>query len=195
MQHMVVVVPVNRDIDETEHVAEEHWRQLEQSLGSDGVIAVISTDHASMKIRAVTAERLARAAPCSSATCSVSSMSRFTGTTTTICCIRCSGDGWLLWANLHLLFWLSLSPSPPPGWRKPVRDWPTFLYGLVLLLTAIAYFILQTCVIHTHGADSLLAKAIGADLKGRFLRCCTSSQSRSDSSRPGWRLQFTLRWR
>ncbi len=77
--------------------------------------------------------------------------------------------GGILWANLHLLFWLSLVPFTT-GWMAENRfaTWPTFAYGMVLLLAAIAYKLLQTCVIRTHGADSLLARAIGADLKGKL---------------------------
>jgi len=77
--------------------------------------------------------------------------------------------GSILWANLHLLFWLSLVPFTT-GWMAENRfaTWPTFAYGLVLMLAAIAYWLLQTCVIRTHGADSLLAKAVGADLKGKL---------------------------
>jgi uncharacterized membrane protein len=77
--------------------------------------------------------------------------------------------GGILWANLHLLFWLSLVPFTT-GWMAENRfgTWPTFIYGLVLLLAAIAYYMLQTCVIREHGADSLLAKAIGADYKGKL---------------------------
>ena len=77
--------------------------------------------------------------------------------------------GGILWANLHLLFWLSLVPFTT-GWMSENRfaTWPTFAYGLVLLLAAIAYYLLQTCVIHNHGADSLLAKAVGADVKGKI---------------------------
>jgi len=76
--------------------------------------------------------------------------------------------GAVLWANLHLLFWLSLFPF--------VTDWmgenhfatvPTALYGGVLLMAAIAYLILQTVVIAQQGPDSLLAKAVGRDLKGK----------------------------
>jgi uncharacterized membrane protein len=76
--------------------------------------------------------------------------------------------GGILWANLHLLFWLSLVPFTT-GWmaENHFATWPTFAYGLVLLLAAISYFLLQTCVIRTHGADSLLAKAVGGDLKGK----------------------------
>jgi len=78
-------------------------------------------------------------------------------------------SGGILWANLHLLFWLSLVPLTT-AWMAENRfaTWPTFFYGLVLLLAAVAYYLLQTCVIRRHGADSLLAKAIGADLKGKI---------------------------
>jgi len=77
--------------------------------------------------------------------------------------------GGILWANLHLLFWLSLVPFTT-GWMAENRfaTWPTFAYGLVLLLAAISYWLLQTCVIQAHGADSLLAKAVGGDLKGKL---------------------------
>jgi uncharacterized membrane protein len=76
--------------------------------------------------------------------------------------------GAVLWANLHLLFWLSLFPF--------VTDWmgenhfapvPTALYGGVLLMAAIAYFILQSAIIATQGAGSVLARAVGRDLKGK----------------------------
>jgi uncharacterized membrane protein len=77
--------------------------------------------------------------------------------------------GGILWANLHLMFWLSLIPFTT-GWmaENHFATWPTFAYGLVLLLSAISYSLLQTCVIQTHGADSLLAKAVGHDLKGKL---------------------------
>lgn len=76
--------------------------------------------------------------------------------------------GAVLWANLHLLFWLSLFPS--------VTDWmgenhfaavPTALYGGVLFMASIAYWILHTVIIAQHGGGSLLAKAIGRDLKSK----------------------------
>src|SRR5215471_15142892 len=68
--------------------------------------------------------------------------------------------GGILWANLHLLFWLSLIPFTT-GWmaENHFATWPTFAYGLVLLLAAISYWLLQTWVIRTHGGDSLLAQA------------------------------------
>jgi uncharacterized membrane protein len=77
--------------------------------------------------------------------------------------------GNILWANLHLLFWLSLVPFVT-GWMgenqfKPV---PVALYGVILLMAAIAYYILQTVIIKTHGSDSILARAIGKDLKGKI---------------------------
>ena len=77
--------------------------------------------------------------------------------------------GGILWANLHLLFWLSLIPFTT-GWMAENRfaTWPTFAYGLVLLLAALSYTLLQWCVIRTHGTDSLLARAVGADLKGKL---------------------------
>lgn len=77
--------------------------------------------------------------------------------------------GSVLWANLHLLFWLSLIPFVT-GWMGENRfaPMPTALYGVVLLLAAIAYFVLQRRILATHGRDSLLAAAIGSDLKGKI---------------------------
>jgi TMEM175 potassium channel family protein len=77
--------------------------------------------------------------------------------------------GGILWANLHLLFWMSVIPFTT-AWMSEnhFATWPTFVYGLVLLLCAISYWLLQTCVIHTHGSHSLLAQAIGSDLKGKI---------------------------
>jgi uncharacterized membrane protein len=78
-------------------------------------------------------------------------------------------DGAVLWANLHLLFWLSLFPF--------VTDWmgenhfaavPTALYGSVLLMASVAYFILQSAIIAQQGESSFLAKAVGRDLKGKL---------------------------
>jgi uncharacterized membrane protein len=77
--------------------------------------------------------------------------------------------GGMLWANLHLLFWLSLFPFAT-GWMgenyfTPV---PTALYGVVLLLAALAYYILQQVIIHAEGPDSILQKAVGQDWKGKL---------------------------
>jgi uncharacterized membrane protein len=76
--------------------------------------------------------------------------------------------GSVLWANLHLLFWLSLFPVTT-GWmgENHFQRWPTVLYGINLLLCALAYTVLQTCLIRHHGRDSPLAKAISTDLKGK----------------------------
>lgn len=72
-----------------------------------------------------------------------------------------------LWANLHLLFWLSLLPFVT-GWmgENHFTPLPTAMYGLVLLMAAIAYWILARAIIAAEGKDSLLAKAIGKDRKG-----------------------------
>jgi len=76
-------------------------------------------------------------------------------------------NGGVLWANLFLLFWLSLLPFVT-GWmgENHFAAAPTALYGAVLLMAAIAYWILVRAIIHVEGKDSLLAKAIGADKKG-----------------------------
>ncbi len=78
-------------------------------------------------------------------------------------------DGRVLWANLHLLFWLSLFPfaSAWTGENK-FASWPVAFYGVVLLLAAIAYFILSRTLIALHGRDSVLANALGRDLKGKI---------------------------
>ena len=75
----------------------------------------------------------------------------------------------MLWANLHLLFWLSLLPFVT-GWmgENHFARLPTALYGGVLLMAAIAYTILVVTIIREEGADSLLAKAVGRDFKGKL---------------------------
>lgn len=77
-------------------------------------------------------------------------------------------SGSVLWANLHLLFWLSLFPFVT-GWmgENNFKSAPTALYGVVLLMASIAYWILQRTIIVSQGDDSLLAKAIGNDIKGK----------------------------
>jgi len=80
---------------------------------------------------------------------------------------RVTGD--ILWANLHLLFWLSLVPFVT-GWigENNFGAIPMSLYGFILLMAALAYYILQKRIIANNGADSILAKAIGNDLKGKI---------------------------
>jgi len=77
--------------------------------------------------------------------------------------------GSVLWANLHLLFWLSLFPFTT-GWmgENHFTAMPTALYGVVLLMAAIAYYLLQQVIIHAQGQDSILKKAIGRDWKGKL---------------------------
>ena len=76
--------------------------------------------------------------------------------------------GTILWANLHLLFWLSLVPFAT-GWmgENHFAPTPTAVYGLTLLMPATAYYILQKAIIGTQGEHSLLLKAIGRDWKGK----------------------------
>lgn len=77
-------------------------------------------------------------------------------------------SGAALWANLHLLFWLSLVPLTT-GWMSE-NDFPpipTAVYGIVLLAAAIAYYVLQTVLLRADGEESVLRTAIGVDLKGK----------------------------
>ncbi|WP_306589729.1 TMEM175 family protein [Geothrix sp. 21YS21S-4] len=78
-------------------------------------------------------------------------------------------NGPILWANTHLLFWLSLIPFAT-AWMgdNHFAARPVALYGLVLLMAALAYYLLSRCLIHHHGAGSLLEAAVGADAKGKF---------------------------
>lgn len=77
--------------------------------------------------------------------------------------------GAILWANLHLLFWLSLFPFAT-GWmgENHFSALPTALYGIVLLMAAIAYYLLQQVIIRSQGPDSILKKAVGRDWKGKI---------------------------
>src|SRR2546426_7244883 len=78
-------------------------------------------------------------------------------------------NGRVLWANLHLLFWLSLTPFVT-GWmgENNFAAVPAALYGVVLLFSAIAYFILARTLLSIHSPDSVLATALGADFKGKI---------------------------
>jgi len=77
--------------------------------------------------------------------------------------------GGILWANLHWLFWLSMVPFAT-AWmgENHFASEPTALYGVVLFMTSIAYFILQRSIIASQGADSLLRRAVGSDWKGKL---------------------------
>src|SRR5713226_4021446 len=78
-------------------------------------------------------------------------------------------DGRVLWANLHLLFWLSLTPFVT-GWmgENHFAARPVALYGVVLLFASIAYFILARLLVSLHGSDSVIAIALGRDFKGKI---------------------------
>lgn len=77
-------------------------------------------------------------------------------------------DGRVLWANLHLLFWLSLVPFVT-AWmgQNVLAAWPVAFYGLVLLMAAIAYNLMTITLLPLHEADSPLATALGRDIKGK----------------------------
>ena len=77
-------------------------------------------------------------------------------------------NGAVLWANMHLLFWLSLIPFAT-GWmgENHFARVPTAVYGVVLLMAAIAYYILQGRILGLEGRDSVLARALGSDWKGK----------------------------
>ena len=78
-------------------------------------------------------------------------------------------SGAILWANLHLLFWLSLVPFVT-GWmgENHFAPIPTALYGVVLLLAAVSYLILQFTILRAPGGNAVLAAAVGRDLKGKI---------------------------
>lgn len=82
-------------------------------------------------------------------------------------------NGKILWANLHLLFWLSLTPFVT-GWmgENNFASVPTAAYGVVLLLSAVAYYILQTVILAAQGPDSALRAALGRDVKGKISPVC-----------------------
>jgi uncharacterized membrane protein len=78
-------------------------------------------------------------------------------------------DGLILWANSHLLFWLSLVPAAT-AWmgENLATPLPTAVYGAVLLMPSIAYYLLQAAIVHRHGRNSVLAEALGRDIKGKL---------------------------
>ncbi len=78
-------------------------------------------------------------------------------------------DGRVLWANLHLLFWLSLFPFGT-AWmgENNFAPWPVAAYGMILLLAAVAYFILARSLVSLHGKTSVIASALGNDFKGKI---------------------------
>ncbi len=78
-------------------------------------------------------------------------------------------DGLILWANSHLLFWLSLVPAATAWMGQNLSaPLPTAVYGGALLMPAIAYYLLQKAIMRMQGAHSVLAKALGSDIKGKI---------------------------
>jgi len=78
-------------------------------------------------------------------------------------------DGLILWANSNLLFWLSLIPAATAWMGQNLAEpLPTALYGAILLMPAIAYYLLQRAIIRRQGDHSVLAKALGTDIKGKI---------------------------
>jgi uncharacterized membrane protein len=78
-------------------------------------------------------------------------------------------NGKVLWANIHLLFWLSLVPFVS-GWmgENHFSKWPVILYGIVLLMAALSYFILTLALLSIHDKESTLSVAVGKDWKGKL---------------------------
>ena len=78
-------------------------------------------------------------------------------------------NGKIIWDNLNLLFWFSLVPFAT-AWmgQNYLQPTPTALYGVVLMMAAISYYLLQSCILCSEGEDSMLLKAIGKDLKGKL---------------------------
>ena len=78
-------------------------------------------------------------------------------------------NGKILWANLHLLFWLSLVPFVT-GWmgENHFAPLPTAIYGIILFMSGVAYYILQTLIVREQGENSTIKKAIGSDFKGKI---------------------------
>jgi len=82
-------------------------------------------------------------------------------------------NGAVLWANMHLLFWLSMIPFAT-SWmgENHFTSAPTALYGFVMLMNAIAYTILSMILVKHHGENSLLSRALGSDFKGKISLAC-----------------------
>ncbi len=78
-------------------------------------------------------------------------------------------NGSILWANLHLLFWLSLIPFVT-GWvgENHFAPWPIALYGVVLMFSGLAFVLLTRCLVTIHGKQSVLATSLGRDMKGKI---------------------------
>jgi uncharacterized membrane protein len=104
-------------------------------------------------------------------------------------------DGRVLWANLFLLFWLSLMPFCT-GWmgENHFASLPTALYGVVLLMAAFSYLVLQRALVAVDGASAPLARAVGADRKGQVSRLLYMAAVPGAFVRPwiAWTLYVTV---
>ncbi|MEO8548575.1 MAG: TMEM175 family protein [Kofleriaceae bacterium] len=78
-------------------------------------------------------------------------------------------DGWVMWGNMHLLFWLSLVPFTT-GWigETEAALWPTVAYGAILFMAGVSWLLLQRAIVHADGGESTLRRAIGDDWKGKL---------------------------
>ena len=101
-------------------------------------------------------------------------------------------NGAILWANLHLLFWLSLFPFVT-GWvgENHFAPVPVAIYGVVLIMAGVAYYILSRVLLIGHGPESTLARAIGSDLKGKSPWSSTPLESRWPTTSRGSRWACT----
>jgi uncharacterized membrane protein len=99
----------------------------------------------------------------------------------------------ILWANLHLLFWLSLVPFST-GWmgENNFAEWTVFVYALNLLITAIAYTILARVIKSVHGRGSAINRAIGSDTKGKISLVCYLAALATSLFLPALGMGFTI---
>ncbi len=104
-------------------------------------------------------------------------------------------NGSVLWANTHLLFWLSLFPFVT-GWigENHFGKWPVVLHGIVAFMAGMAYYLLEHCLAELHGKDSTLALAIGKDRKGILSVIIYLAGSGLVLSIPGLELSYILLW-
>lgn len=105
-------------------------------------------------------------------------------------------DGNVLWANLFLLFWISLMPFSI-RWMNEAHytGLPTAAYGVALMMASLGYLLLEWTIVACNGASSTLARAVGRDTKGNCRCWCTRSRSRWPSSAHGSPSSYTLRSR
>src|SRR5213078_4172583 len=135
---------------------------------SDGVIAVIITIMV-LELKAPHGQDLAALAPLGPALLSFVYVGIYWNNHHHLLHAAQHIDGRVLWANLHLLFWLSLVPFTT-SWvgERPAAAIPTAIYGGVFLMSGVAWLLLQRALLRRNGPESLLARAVGRDLKGKL---------------------------